>query len=159
MIKNHVTTLETSKHLKELGVKQESEFAWFKLYGKDKYELDYVKSTIEPYENKELHPDDFISAFLSSELGEMLPRLICDKDQPLSKTKGKCYPLIIEGLSDDYSDQTIINGWSIKYGDTEVKVENEIKMNSAGIYYVGNEAEARAKMLIYLLENNLIELE
>ena len=164
-LEKQVCSLELAKKLKELGVKQESLFYWNILDGKpgiNKYEVKNRKQFTEDgypgntmvYKNVESY-----SAFTVAELGEMLPRFIADADQPLSGVKGKQYPLIIECLADDYSSDNKINGWRIRYGDTKVKIDSEPKLNSAGIYYVGTEADARAKMLIYLLENKLISNE
>lgn len=153
-LEKQVSSLTLSQRLKELGVKQESLVYWTKLdlkdwevqQGVEEYSVDYFGESI---------PSEGVSAFTVAELGEMLPRYIADKDQPLSGVKGKQYPLIIECLGDDYSSDNKINGWRIRYGDTKVKIDSEHKLNSAGIYYVGTEADARAKMLIYLLENGL----
>lgn len=157
-MEKHVTSLELSKRLKELGVHQKSLF-WHELNNIDggigTGEMVYSKDMSVPV----YYSYGYISSFLASELGEMLPRYIADKDQPLSGVKGKQYPLIIECLADDYSSDNKINGWRIRYGDTKVKVDSEYKLNSAGIYYVGSEADARAKMLIYLLEQRIINVE
>lgn len=62
-LENHVTSLELSRKLKELGVKQESQFYWF---------IDsYSNMPILGY-GGQTHPDTICSAFLSSELGEMI---------------------------------------------------------------------------------------
>lgn len=147
-LEKQVCSLELSKKLKELGVKQESIFYYWH---------DKCKINLAP--NIELPKIETIcSTFTVAELGEMLPRYIADADQPLSGVKGKQYPLIIECLADDYSSDNKINGWRIRYGDTKVKVDSELKLNSGGIYYVGTEADVRAKMLVYLIENKLITL-
>ena len=62
---NHVTSLALSKRLKELGVEQKSEFYWVKLGSA--FDLVYGKSI---YSSS--LPEGAISAFLSSELGEMI---------------------------------------------------------------------------------------
>lgn len=158
------TNLELSKKLKELGYPQESLFYWSvplieKAVTKEQEdELKKCKTELYYLDNDWGEYFESISAPTVAELGEKLPRYIADPDQPLSGVKGKKYPLIIECLSDDYSSDKKINGWRIRYGDTKVKVDSEHELNSAGIYYVGTEADARAKMLIYLLENKLIEL-
>lgn len=152
-LEQQVTSLEISKKLKELGVKQESLFWHTRISDTPDGRQDWLlrdtqwgQGALEEY-----------SAFTVAELGKMLPRRICDAKQTLSGVEGKCYSLIIEGLSDDYCNENIINGWRLRYGDTKVKVDSENKLNSAGIYYVGTEADARGKMLIYLIENNLLK--
>ncbi|MEK6880067.1 MAG: hypothetical protein AABY22_10685 [Nanoarchaeota archaeon] len=95
-IENQVSSLQPSKRLKELGVKQDSLFYWHNI---DTYpSIMYGDST-------EWAGDELISAFTVAELGEMLPLFII--------------------------------------------------MNN-GIYFQDKkEADSRAKILIYLLENGL----
>lgn len=156
-IEDQVVSLELARKLKSLGVKQESYFywkyadtplqngeRWFIEIGKEADELD--------------NEFDLFSAFSVSELGEMLPRQICDQDQPLSGTKGKCFSLIAEFLADDYSSDNKIDGYRLRYGGSKAKVESNTNMNSAGDYYIGTEVDARASMLIYLIEQKLITL-
>ena len=107
----HVTSLELSKKLKELGVKQESEF----YHAGDK--------RIIANEVKKLFPVLF-SAFLSSEIGEMLPEY-----QTTWKSSEKF------GL-----------GWHCNDDNQEEEYHQT----------ANTEANARALMLIYLIENNLI---
>ncbi len=64
-IEQHVTSLEISKKLKYLGVKQESQFEWVKMYSFNEYKVLW-KPTLH-YETESY------SAFLASELGELLP--------------------------------------------------------------------------------------
>lgn len=169
-LEKQVCSLELAKKLKELGVKQESLFYWVhddltRTYLATEKQLPIIQAGYNRIPHQSMAEDygwrenvEKCSAFTVAELGEMLPRFIADADQPLSGVKGKQYPLIIECLADDYSSDNKINGWRIRYGDTKVKIDSEPKLNSAGIYYVGTEADARAKMLIYLLENKLITL-
>lgn len=66
MIDNHVTSLEISKRLKELGVKQESEYWW----------VDYTDGYSQPAWNLNSNHIGYkahISAFLTSELADLLP--------------------------------------------------------------------------------------
>lgn len=70
MKENKVCSLELSKKLKELGVKQESIYSWFK---NDMGTL-FVGEDLQFYnKNKKI-----CSAFLSDELLEMLPKVIED---------------------------------------------------------------------------------
>lgn len=68
-LKKQICSLEFSKQLKELGVKQESVFYWRKIdmNGKVFWEPEY-EMTINPFKTLES-----ISAFTVAELGEMLP--------------------------------------------------------------------------------------
>ena len=123
-LEQQVTSLEISKRLKELGVKQESLFDWYDV-GNDVYFLgtnadaasnarDYSNSTAIGYEQR------IVSAFTCAELGEMLP----NEYTYCRKTGGEWY------ISFD----------SVHYGNQEHDV---------------SEANARGKMLIYLIENGL----
>lgn len=143
-IENQVCSLDMSKQLKELGVKQESYFWWVNGHGK--MEL-FDKCT----------DNESISAFTVSELGKMLPRRLCDKDNLLGE-KGRCYLLVEEFLNDDYTDESVITGFSLRYGNTKVIVRSESKLNGAGGYYIGTEADVRASMIIYLIKNNLLQV-
>lgn len=110
-LEEQVVSLELSKKLRELGVKQESLFYW-------KIEED------EPYivmHNSRYKIGHTISAFTVAELGEMLPEKVCWRGY--TNYDGK---------------------WSFEFGDFKAQSETE--------------AESRAKMLIYLIENNLINI-
>jgi hypothetical protein len=118
-----VTSLELSKRLKELGVKQESVFWWNVLFNSGETELE----NFQRYKTSDGSPcDDSISAFTVAELGEMLPAGYASahgKDM-----KWICFCEFKRSGDEGY----------LKHGDTE--------------------ADARAQMLIYLLENKLITL-
>ena len=128
-MEKHVTSLELSKKLKELGVKQESEFYWSKEYtGKGwVYEIKHKGYTLE-VNGKEV---EHLSAFLSSELGEMIPGIV----------EG-CRVLTQKGL--------IGNLWYVTIETLNPESEEKKQFTAE------NEAEARGKMVEYLLENNLM---
>lgn len=119
-LEKQVTSLELSKRLKELAVKQESYLFW-------KTDEDREMGTSLPYlvahNSRYMNSKGQIvaSAFTVAELGEMLP-------QYFGTTKVENF--LYEGST---VDQGNIEEFS---GDTE--------------------ADARAKMLVYLLENKLI---
>ena len=132
-IKDQVASLESSKRLKELGVKQESLFWWTQdktprnpnihEYGIPQKDMDWRLmfgkqsriSTNSVYEE--------FSAFTVAELGDLLPSHVQGNKLRQFKLFGdRC---------------------EIVYGVEPVFIEN-------------TEAEARSKMLIYLLENKLI---
>ena len=114
MNNKHVTSLKLSKKLEAIGVPQESEFYWHEREDiEGGYELEYGKNHSAR-----------ISAYLSSELGELLP----EESVMFGKSDGK-------NLS-TFND--------IK----ELKVIHVIKEK--------HEAEARGKMVEYLVAQGLI---
>jgi hypothetical protein len=119
-LENQVCSLELSKKLKELGVKQESLFWWF-CDGSQAHRIIYGNTDV-PMTKYTLH-----SAFTVAELGELLP-LFVDTSK---NDKGEYYTETIASVL----------GWK----DDQV-------------FFEKTEAGARAKMLIYLLENKLITL-
>jgi hypothetical protein len=140
-LEKQVCSLELAKRLKELGVKQESAFSWFQR----KKEETYAKWT---YQNEvpwqllwtsttqlSTEEDSFehvIAAFTVAELGEML-RVKCCVD-------GKFQ------MPQFYLPECV---WLHYIPDGD---EDDVEIASP------TEADARAKMLIYLLENKLITL-
>jgi hypothetical protein len=114
MISKHCTNLELSKELKALGVPQKSEFYWIHVsILPDVWRIG--KSGKEKY-----------SAFLSSELGEMLE---------IKYLTGICF------LRDKEK-------WSWVYID---KNDDDVEV------FAETEADARAKMLCYLLKNKIYD--
>lgn len=118
-LEQQITSLEISKKLKELGVKQESLFVWFD----DKVELHYVDGDMR---------NSDISAFTVAELGEMLMKI---------------------KFADFGTFPAINNKIAVYTGEFLRKTALIDKQFEAD-----NEAEARGKMLIYLLDNKLINL-
>lgn len=126
-LQEQVTSLEISKKLKELGVKQESFFRWvnYLTYGPSTqfipsgpylaYKDDLIFKT--PY----LEGKGYFSAFTVAELGEMLP---------------------IEYFR--LQDRTLVDGYMFGFGDEEA-------------VYANTEANARGLILIYLIENGLLK--
>lgn len=133
-LEKQVCSLELAKKLKELGVKQESIFYWTRSYTRktgvfqadSKYYLAYSK-------NKKYYAEYECSAFTVAELGEMLPEEI-EKD-------GFVYTWLPSKEDGTY--------W-FSYSRM-----NENKEGVGYNQYADTEADARAKMLIYLLENKL----
>jgi len=118
-LEQQVTSLEISKKLKELGVKQESLFYFSRPYPEHQY------CVFRQVQN-DTKKDPKISAFTVAELGEMLPVFV-----------GTEWLQIQPNRSGDY--------WMVFYGDGQPKMEREKHL-----------ANAVGKMLIYLIENNLI---
>jgi len=130
-LENQVSSLELSKKLKELGINQESLFKW---HGeKNNWE---IKLSTETSSN--------ISAFTVAELGEMLPEEI---NFPLKNGKAR--------------------KWSHSWGTRKCKLHAQGMwvVTYSNYYaretykkYAETEADARAKMLVYLIENKLITI-
>lgn len=139
-LKNQVVSLELTKRIKELGVKQESFCYWFQpnnavpavpLYG------DSYKRWKDNVGGKVLNHGGVYAAFTVAELGEMLPKEI-DKARPY---KLQCYKSS--------------EGWRVEYW---AGFNGSRDFRAGADNYAASEADARAKMLIYLLENKLITL-
>lgn len=132
-----VVSLELAKRLKELKVRQESLFYWFSNATTGVWQL-FPKEggpDIYPFEDK-------VSAFTVAELGEYLPDNLVSSGMDSGK-------------------------WDCIYGPREngddmpdSKWENHNKYEFGYIVITDNtEANVRAKMLIYLLENKLAVLK
>lgn len=140
-LENQVVSLDLAKLLKELGVKQDGLFTWIKaVYVADLREEWELWS---PWEIAEEGEDfgsmeeqmDYASAFTVAELGEMLPWEVQDE-------KYKKYTYWSSRVNQG-------NEWGCAYEGFE--------QNLGGYVFVADtEADARAKMLIYLLENKLV---
>ncbi len=132
-LENQVVSLTLSTKLKELGVKQESLFCY--------QPIENEKPNIWPRQfnlDEFAHPstDERTAAFTGAELGEMLPKII--------KTEHIEYYLTQLPSLD-------LKKWIIFYRNAFAELRN---VESFGI----NESNARAKMLIYLIENKLMEI-
>jgi len=116
---DHLTSLELSKHLKKLGVKQESVWYWWKAGHIFVEEARYAGRQWEK----------LASAFTVAELGELLPDdFYTTKDTTTGKTI-----------------------WGCAHYTSSYKLEYPL-------LEANTEADARAKMLIYLREKQLITL-
>lgn len=138
----HVTSKELSERLKKLGVKQKSLFYW-----KEVIDMDNLPPTLlfRPTNKKESKgtyqgkdgkwEEHFYSAFLASELGEML---------------SECY-VTERRLNGDYEcSQDFVS--TAQDGTFKTFPEN------SAVFFGKTEAEARGLMLEYLLTNHLITL-
>jgi hypothetical protein len=149
-IEQQVCSLELAKKLKELGVKQESYFIWVMSidspqdgYKDGEYKLTtfqspFVNTVTNYYAAGRDNPKyPMFSAFTVVELGEMLPQII--------KIKETKYQLFISVALDKQFFVVYVN-------------EEDYEDNAPfPIIMRHNEADARAEMLIYLIENNLIK--
>lgn len=127
-LEHQVCSLDLAKRLKELGVKQESLFKWHD-------EMDDSNPYVCQTEHKVW--ENQCSAFTVAELGEMLPK--------------------IHGNGQNYVAWTHRwTNWLCEY----ISLENDSLFcdGKPVVEMAPTEADARAKMLIYLLENKLITL-
>lgn len=133
-LEKQVCSLELAKKLKELGVKQNSHFIYDSVWGAveiSSWEIRHTSKYAQP------KPEETFSAFTVAELGEMLPLVIKEY-----------YELSIRHVY--YQEK----GWAIQYVDDEDSI---FSINEIQAWFESDtEADARAKMLIYLIENNLI---
>jgi hypothetical protein len=129
-LEDQVCSLELAKKLKELGVKQESLFRWNEGDGIED-RLEYIPA----FSNK---THELVSAFTVAELGEMLP-----------------YSLDI-GYPTSYLHTVKIEDHS--YRCCYVNDVGVVARAGFRLQFVDTEADARAKCLIYLIENKLITL-
>jgi len=130
-----VCSLELAKRIKELGVKQSSAFYWTV----PKNDASDIRAYLEAHAVEQNWLEGMInkiSAFTVAELGEMLPA-------NLWNGKGDK----VRWLSIDENED---GEWNIEYAYECRGVYDE------SVQTAPTEADARAKMLIYLLENKLI---
>lgn len=135
-LEQQVVSLEIAKKLKSLNVKQESYFWWVEtngttgLWSEDKRSLvDSVNEDIVMAHRK------YISAFTVAELGELLPDALIDDED------GENYWIRIFKIASE---------WYVGYSHSISSPSNVY------VEIADTEADARAKMLIYLIENKLI---
>lgn len=136
-LENQVCSLELAQKLKSLGVKQESVCWWARDWGSETGET-FVT-------HDEARWDVIYAAFTVAELGEMLPWFVKEHDEMYWITLIKNGPSPVTGKT-----------WNIEYATIENE-ERECKILGSDAT-ADTEADARAKCLIYLLENKLITL-
>lgn len=145
-LQDQVTNLEISKKLKELGVKQESLFWWWRDKRDGMPQLDGAvthpinTATISESEGYEV----LYSAFTVAELGEMLKPIkdVNKNEFVFSTTRDEIGLWAASGFS-SYSES-----WEF---EDKKYTEHELFFDD-----IDTEANARGKMLIYLLEQKLI---
>lgn len=132
-LEDQVTSLELSKKLKELGVKQESMFSWvLDRHDGETYVVDFNDACGLCSRSYNGSRENAISAFTVAELGEMLPARKTDKESGYFESNKD-----LSGMWRVYWTDTTTGEWKVDF--------NEF-----------SEANARAKMLVHLLENKLI---
>lgn len=146
-LEQQVTSLEISKRLKELGVNQESLFYHAKTGYTGQYSFLGTKGEMSLFASKELHDEaganstyDLVSAFTVAELGEMM--------HP--------HAYSIKGKSEKVEDKWICRYWG---ENTQDAILREHKTTIGHIERADTEADARGKMLVYLIENNLLPVK
>ena len=139
---NYVTSLELSKRLKEAGIEQKSEFSWYHFMPEDRWEVRWTNNCklmqFAAKRNKEKR--EYISAFLASELGEMLPSTIGIEENK--------YELGLE-------IRKVGKFWEINYVWIE-DVDNGGFHDLSGVS-AETMSEAMGQMLLYLKQHNLLE--
>lgn len=124
-LESQVTSLELSKRLEELGVKQES--LWYWVDGLSGWYLVQYDSEID------IIASNWISAFTVAELGEILP---ADNGKDVD---GRTNQLQTEKYNDRYR--------------VGFRASQELDV------YDETEANARAKMLVYIIENKIVKVD
>lgn len=137
-LEDQVVSLELAKKLKELGVKQESAFIWMNT-GKN-YECVLEPDLDRWYDGqrRETWQVD-CAAFTVAELGEMLPDTVIPR-------AGQLYGGQYRYLNIDKSSGDC---WFVAYLPLEFNSQDEVENQM--LCAEENEADARAKMLVYLL--------
>lgn len=126
-----VTSIELSKKLKELGVPQKSLFVWCKNRIIQRNEEGFCFGPLSgPPSKNSCYKNGHYSAFTSSELGEMLK---CD--------------LFIHGY------------WLQKRDCFDLNAESADRQEIIWEERATTEVDVRAKMLIYLIKNNLLDVK
>jgi len=149
-LKDQVCSLELAKKLKKLGVEQESLFNWVN-----------EKLTFEqPSKEFKVASTSWYSAFTVAELGEKLPDYIKDFG---NLDIGKNYTDHVTMKKKLAKHRT----WHISYwtwGDFHTPKHKDLYFKQISnpeipLIHAKTEANARAKCLIYLIENKLIKKE
>lgn len=148
-LNKQVPSLELCKKLKELGYPQEGLF-WWKLQ---------IINGIKQWNIVNEKPEDykeelFCVAPTVAELGERLPMVINDSNGEYMAIQMQTSDItFVPKKLKNRMIKTMTKKWKVWYDDG-FRDEHEI------VGFIDEtEADARAKMLIYLLENKLISLE
>jgi hypothetical protein len=142
-LEQQVCSLEVAQRLRELRVKQESLCDWCEIDDGDWIVMVRRQKEFATIKEQYGEMDGCISAFTVAELGDMLPLDFWVED--------KRYFLGIDVSGAGSKD------WVIGYYH-EGRTPAGFNDTSPDTKTSGTEADARAKMLVYLLENELIKL-
>lgn len=144
-IEHQVASLELSKRLKELGVKQES-YVWWADTEADRS----MWNLITHNDRLLMERHEEVAAFTVAELGEMLPISVCDPPGADELDPG------MEEKKTYYLFFRIGNEWNkplVQLGDVHEGVRTKWYYEAIA----DTEADARAKMLIHLIEKGIVK--
>ena len=145
-LEKQVCSLELAKRLKELGVKQNGLFEWCEIEEGNDERIPKIPTPHLYYTSEEQASDHAYvvgdkvigtySAFTVAELGELIP-------------SGYCYSFQANEFA---SVNTEKQPWGCEEPPRSVDEEAEV------IFFADTEADARAKMVCYLIENGLMKV-
>ena len=149
-IEQQVCSLALAKRMKELGAKQESLFYWLEEKDNQPFLMNSGNTSkygAIPSNYREDEGWNYYSAFTVAELGEMLPARITNES---TRNMDRICFYLKEHKGDD-KKQDVRDGFTVEYHT----------IYSPPLYRItaDTEADARAKMYIYLAENNLLKAE
>jgi len=152
---NQVTSLELSKKLQSLNLSQQTIFYWILAKSSKNiaaYGLTFVSNIFDRKDTFE----EIFSAYTASELGELLPNRVFLKD----KEPFDSYTISIKKFYTVDEDRTATNNYILNYECDSTSIAGEDAWLSRKLcknIYNPNLADAMAEMLIFLIENKLIE--
>ncbi len=160
-LEDQVCSLELSKKLLTLGVKQDSYFVWYGF--ENPLKAIFTESDIDIWRigtSKDCSKggaDWVYTAFTAAELGDLLPNgVVTQNDQPFN-----CFRIKISKFISFDNEKTIRN-FIINYESDTCEMSGKqgfLPRKLTKNIYDPNLANAMAKMLIYLIENGHIEHE
>jgi len=133
-LEQQVTSLELSKKLKELGLKQESLYIWREIMENYKWTRKYKLESLNEHYDTSSRTE--YPAYTVAELGEMFNA----KD-----------------IGDFRSSFLGAGGWFCKCGWSNNSAKKQGLKITENHFIDKTEANARAKTLVYLIENNLLK--
>lgn len=146
-IEDQVCSLELAKILKELGVPQKSIFVW-EYFDDNCYGIKFIPYAVVTDQFNKL---ELYAAFTSGELGRLLPNTVdIKKDEPFN-----FFRLNISKFISINDEMKHINNFIVNYDCEVVEFSAPFRKLNKNIYDP-NLANAMAKMLIHLIENNLM---
>lgn len=132
----YCVSLKLAKQMKKLGFPQETEFQWGNTIGQEDQTCWKIWKKHDDTTMK------WIAAPHVGELGEWLPWLITVPGEYFGDNEGECFYLELDKGA---------HGWVYYYSNWEDDLNRDRDGRES------TEANARAKMLIYLAKNNLID--
>lgn len=148
------SSLELSKKLKQLGVRQDSEYQWSNYEFLDADNVGWLKFPAPvvvcglPYNCEPPGDLEWCAAYTSAELGQLLP--------PELNINGKIHSLVIwSGTHPEFSH---VRSWSINYKEIVPRGKESI-FGLQTIWSYLNEADTRARMLVSIIEGSLVLAE